>query len=98
MLVVLLVAQISDTWWNGKHVYFKCAIGDFQVDIRGDFISFLTVSLVPILVVYGTYDVIRLLYSRNGVDEPDEVDNCYSPMRRLKNVGMADLFLECITS
>ncbi|KAL5003048.1 hypothetical protein BDV10DRAFT_180739 [Aspergillus recurvatus] len=68
MLVTLLVFQISDTWGNGTHIYFLCALRDWQLDVsvlRYYWVSFTVQLLVPIFVIYGNYEVIRLLYSKS---------------------------------
>ncbi|KAL4880761.1 hypothetical protein BJY04DRAFT_218918 [Aspergillus karnatakaensis] len=62
MLVVLLIFQLSDTWRNREHVYFRCALGDYQVDVKQNWPFYGMDLIVVVLLAYGNYEVIRLLY------------------------------------
>ncbi|KAL4943172.1 hypothetical protein BDV06DRAFT_221511 [Aspergillus oleicola] len=95
LLVVLLILQISDTWTDGTHIYFQCALHDFQVDpssIGENWVGFVTQLLVPIFIIYGNYEVIRLLYSKNNTHDPRssvQADRASEPTTRLARISQA---------
>lgn len=63
MLAFVLIIQLSYTWDMETHVYFTCVLHDFQ--IRGDDIANRVIGLfVPISVLYGTYEIVQLLYTK----------------------------------
>ncbi|CAM1500759.1 Fc.00g099210.m01.CDS01 [Cosmosporella sp. VM-42] len=59
MLIFFLIIQLSSSWYES--VYLQCGVMDFSIDVTVDFFVNLT---VPVGVLYGTVDVITLLYSR----------------------------------
>jgi hypothetical protein len=72
MLVFLLVVQLSYTWDMETHVYFICTLYDYRVsDEMGgtNYISFFMGIFVPVTVLYGTYEVLQLLYREQPVDD-----------------------------
>ncbi|KAF5628837.1 hypothetical protein F52700_7930 [Fusarium sp. NRRL 52700] len=72
MLVFLLVVQLSYTWDMETHVYFICTLQDYQIsqEMGGtDYIDLLMGMFVPLTVLYGTYEIIQLLYRDQLVDE-----------------------------
>ncbi|KAF5659156.1 hypothetical protein FCIRC_12613 [Fusarium circinatum] len=80
MLVFLLVIQLSYTWDMESHVYFICALRDYRMseEMAGaDVINLLMGMFVPLAVLYGTYEIIQLLYR----DQPVE-DNANEPGSR----------------
>ncbi|KAF4994285.1 hypothetical protein FGRMN_5870 [Fusarium graminum] len=72
MLVFLLIVQLSYTWDMQAHVYFTCVLHDFQM--KEDYIMNSILELfVPISVLYGTYEIIQLLYTEQPPkDTPDQ--------------------------
>ncbi|KAH7245587.1 hypothetical protein BKA59DRAFT_527378 [Fusarium tricinctum] len=65
MLAFVLIIQLSYTWDMETHVYFTCVLHDFQ--IRGDDITGRIIELfVPISVLYGTYEIVQLLYTNQS--------------------------------
>ncbi|KAH7322532.1 hypothetical protein B0I35DRAFT_499116 [Stachybotrys elegans] len=69
MLIFLLIVQISMTWDLESHVFLACTLRDYQ--IPSDVFGVATSLLVPIYILYGTIDIIRLLYAK----EPGEETN-----------------------
>ncbi|KAL5343895.1 hypothetical protein BJX70DRAFT_2467 [Aspergillus crustosus] len=72
MLVVLLIFQLSDTWRDKTHIYFQCAFDDYQLDVPLNWAVYATQLLVAAILLYGNYEVIRLLYSRKKTYTADE--------------------------
>ncbi|CAG1996368.1 unnamed protein product [Fusarium graminearum] len=67
MLIFMLIAQLSYSWDMETHVYFACAVKDFNMD--GDTILTSFTSLfVPLTVLYGTYETVQLLYTKGPRD------------------------------
>lgn len=63
MLAFVLIIQLSYTWNMETRVYFTCVLHDFQ--IGGDDIANRVIGLfVPISVLYGTYEIVQLLYTK----------------------------------
>jgi ribosomal protein L19 len=63
MLVFAFIIQLSYTWDMETHVYFTCVLHDFQ--IKGEDIAGRIIELfVPISVLYGTYEIFQLLYTK----------------------------------
>ncbi|KAF5541106.1 hypothetical protein FMEXI_8127 [Fusarium mexicanum] len=76
MLVFLLIIQLSYTWDMETHVYFICALRDYRMSEEmggADVINLLMRMFVPLAVLYGTYEIIQLLYRDQPVeDNPNE--------------------------
>ncbi|PNP79934.1 hypothetical protein FNYG_06631 [Fusarium nygamai] len=71
MLVFLLVVQLSYTWDMESHVYFTCTLHDYRMsDETGgmDPIGFIMGIFVPLAVLYGTYEIVQLLYHEQPVN------------------------------
>ncbi|KAG9508148.1 hypothetical protein J7337_001711 [Fusarium musae] len=64
MLVFMLVVQLSYTWDMESHVYFTCTLHDYRISD-----GFVTGTFVPIAVLYGTYEIVQLLYREQPVDD-----------------------------
>ncbi|KAL4811492.1 hypothetical protein BDV18DRAFT_156078 [Aspergillus unguis] len=78
MLVFLLVLQMSDKWRDGTHIYMQCAFDDYQMnaaELAVNWINFTAQLLVPIFILYGNYEVIQLLYSKNHGPAEDSRPN-----------------------
>ncbi|UZP43268.1 hypothetical protein NXS19_011084 [Fusarium pseudograminearum] len=67
MLVFMLIVQLSYSWDMETHVYFACAVRDFNMDGGTILISF-TSLFVPLTVLYGTYETVQLLYTKGPRD------------------------------
>ncbi|QPC80351.1 hypothetical protein HYE68_011103 [Fusarium pseudograminearum] len=67
MLVFMLIAQLSYSWDMESHVYFACAVKDFNMDGNTILNSF-TSLFVPLTVLYGTYETVQLLYTKGPRD------------------------------
>ncbi|KAL4909571.1 hypothetical protein BDW74DRAFT_174774 [Aspergillus multicolor] len=93
LLVVLLIFQINDTWGDGTHIYFRCALHDWKKDsyyLAANWIGFAVQLLVPIFIIYANYEIIRLLYSRRPDGEPEsarEDPATANPTRRRNRVS-----------
>ncbi|KAI1022803.1 hypothetical protein LB503_000130 [Fusarium chuoi] len=65
MLVFLLIIQLSYTWDMETHVYFICTFLDYRMSDEMeviDYINFILQMFVPLAVLYGTYEIVQLLY------------------------------------
>ncbi|KAF4955999.1 hypothetical protein FGADI_4172 [Fusarium gaditjirri] len=72
ILVFLLVVQLSYIWDMETHVYFTCTLQDYRMN-EGmgmmDFIIIMINMFVPLTVLYGTYEIVQLLYRDQPVDD-----------------------------
>jgi hypothetical protein len=66
MLIVFLIFQLSSSWDNGQHVFFKCAVKDWhQSKEAADYwLNFIISAAVPVIVAWSTIEVVHLLYYR----------------------------------
>lgn len=67
ILATLLVLQLSQSWQSYEHVYFRCAVKDFGLGWHYLYSNWVFIAmrlLVLYFIIYTTYDVIRLLYSK----------------------------------
>ncbi|KAF5716483.1 hypothetical protein FGLOB1_2561 [Fusarium globosum] len=78
MLVFLLVVQLSYTWDMETHVYFICTLQNYRMNDEmggADYLSIIMGMFVPLTVLYGTYEIVQLLYRNEPADdksnEPD---------------------------
>ncbi|CVK84039.1 uncharacterized protein FPRN_01792 [Fusarium proliferatum] len=78
MLVFLLVVQLSYTWDMKTHVYFICTLQNYRMNDEmggADYLSIIMGMFVPLTVLYGTYEIVQLLYRDEPADdksnEPD---------------------------
>ncbi|KAI1031093.1 hypothetical protein LB504_000209 [Fusarium proliferatum] len=78
ILVFLLVVQLSYTWDMETHVYFICTLQNYRMNDemgRADYLSIIMGMFVPLTVLYGTYEIVQLLYRNEPADdksnEPD---------------------------
>lgn len=65
LLATLLLLQRSKSWQS--HVYFCCAVEDFGFDRDYLYYNWLPIAwqiLVLYLIIYSTYEIIQLLYSK----------------------------------
>ncbi|EMT61097.1 hypothetical protein FOC4_g10014139 [Fusarium odoratissimum] len=72
MLVFLLIIRLSYTWDMETHVYFTCTLQDYRMneEMKGmDYISIIMQMFVPLTVLYGTYEIVQLLYRDQPVDD-----------------------------
>ncbi|KAF5609117.1 uncharacterized protein FSUBG_4272 [Fusarium subglutinans] len=94
MLVFLLVIQLSYTWDMESHVYFICALRDYRMseEMAGmDVINLLIGMFVPLAVLYGTYEIIQLLYRDQPVeDNPNEPGSRGEPPHARQNRSHLD--------
>ncbi|KAK6703538.1 hypothetical protein SNK04_013456 [Fusarium graminearum] len=67
MLVFMLIVQLSYSWDMKTHVYFACAVEDFNMD-GGTISTSFTSLFVPLTVLYGTYETVQLLYTKGPRD------------------------------
>lgn len=65
LLATLLLLQLSKSWQS--HVYFCCAVENFGFDRDYLYYNWLPIAwqiLVLYLIIYSTYEIIQLLYSK----------------------------------
>ncbi|KAJ0141451.1 Uncharacterized protein HZ326_15661 [Fusarium oxysporum f. sp. albedinis] len=71
MLVFLLTIRLSYTWDMSSHVYLTCTLQDYRMNEKMedvDYISLMMQIFAPLAVLYGTYDIVQLLYREQPVD------------------------------
>ncbi|RKL03729.1 hypothetical protein BFJ68_g11473 [Fusarium oxysporum] len=71
MLVFLLTIRLSYTWDMSSHVYLTCTLQDYRMNEKMedvDYISLMMQMFAPLAVLYGTYDIVQLLYREQPVD------------------------------
>jgi hypothetical protein len=63
MLAFMLIIQLSYSWDMETHVYFTCAIQSFNLDGATVSTRFFDMFII-LTVLYGTYEVVQLLYTK----------------------------------
>ncbi|KAG5764497.1 hypothetical protein H9Q72_007430 [Fusarium xylarioides] len=99
MLVFLLVVQLSYTWDMESHVYFTCTLDDYRMsDEMGgtNYIGFIMGIFVPLAVLYGTYEIVQLLYRERPVDDKSNGPDCKggTPVARRNRPDLDDQQLQ----
>ncbi|TVY69785.1 hypothetical protein Focb16_v001798 [Fusarium oxysporum f. sp. cubense] len=72
MLIFLLTVRLSYTWDMATHVYFTCTLQDYRMNekMEGlDYISLVMQTFTPLAVLYGTYEIVQLLYREQPADD-----------------------------
>ncbi|KAG8668167.1 hypothetical protein FPOAC1_007543 [Fusarium poae] len=100
MLIFMLIVQLSYSWDMETHVYFTCAMQDFDID-GNTFANRFIDLFVPLTVLYGTYEIVKLLYTQQPRDiestnRHTEAQKGISPPPRINHVAhiMTGIFIE----
>ncbi|QGI76770.1 hypothetical protein CEK25_001676 [Fusarium fujikuroi] len=98
MLVFLLVVQLSYTWDMETHVYFICTLRNYRMNDEmggADYLSIIMGMFVPLTVLYGTYEIVQLLYRNEPADdrsnEPEPRSESPIPRRNRSDSGGIEL-------
>ncbi|KLO81096.1 Uncharacterized protein LW93_4669 [Fusarium fujikuroi] len=92
MLVFLLVVQLSYTWDMETHVYFICTLRNYRMNDEmggADYLSIIMGMFVPLTVLYGTYEIVQLLYRNEPADDRSNEPEPRSYKQKLKSIEKA---------
>ncbi|KAF9762890.1 hypothetical protein IL306_003283 [Fusarium sp. DS 682] len=90
MLVFMLVIQLSYTWDMETYAYFTCTLHDYQLN-GNDLLNLIDQMFVPLTVLYGTYEIIHLLYREQPVDDKSSGPGAEGNESHISRGNRADL-------